>query len=219
MWDLGNSESSSADSGATTYSSTGYKTIELAITDRHKCFNTIIGKVNVIDGPQANFVLPDSVTYNDEITVDLSGVSGGADFYWLSDNDTLSTSLLPKIIGDKAGEICYTLTVISPIGCVITNEECVIVEGEPLKLPNLFTPNGDGYNDELKVLNSDGKVVSIVIYNRWGELVFQEEHYQNDWAGLSRSGRSLSSGTYFVVMKDKSKVDSEPVNGFVHLTK
>ena len=219
MWDLGNSESSSADSGTTTYSSTGYKTIELAITDRHNCSNTIIGKVNVIDGPQANFVLPDSVTYGDEITVDLSGVSGGANFYWLSDNDTLSTSLLPKIIGDKAGEICYTLTVISPIGCVITNEECVIVEGKPLKLPNLFTPNGDGYNDELEVLNSDGKVVSIVIYNRWGELVFQEENYQNDWSGLSRSGRSLSTGTYFVVMKNESKVDSEPVNGFVHLTK
>ena len=219
MWDLGNSESSSADSGTTTYSSLGYKTIELDITDPYNCSDTIIGKVNVIDGPKANFVLPDSATYGDEINVNLSGVSGGDDFYWLSDNDTLSTSLLPKLTADKAGEICYALTVISPIGCTITNEECVIVEGEPLKLPNLFTPNGDGYNDELEVLNSDGKVVSILIYNRWGELVFKEEDYQNDWAGLSRSGRGLSTGTYFVVMKDESNVDSEPVNGFVYLVK
>ena len=198
------------------------KTISLTVTDKHSCTNIIIDKVNVLEGPSANFNLPDTVTYGEVITspqLDVSGVSGGAEFYWLSEEDTISTALLPKITADQDGEKCYTLTVVSPIGCEDTYNDCMLIEGEPIRLPNLFSPNGDGYNDALEVVNSEGKIISIEVFNRWGESVYKDDDYKNDWSGVSTSGRPLSTGTYFVVMKDVLKNDSESVNGFIYLTK
>lgn len=222
LWDLGNETSSILDSGTTTYDSLGVKTISLTVTDKHSCTNIIIDKVNVLEGPSANFNLPDTVTYGEVITspqLDVSGVSGGAEFYWLSEEDTISTALLPKITADQDGEKCYTLTVVSPIGCEDTYNDCMLIEGEPIRLPNLFSPNGDGYNDALEVVNSEGKIISIEVFNRWGESVYKDDDYKNDWSGVSTAGRPLSTGTYFVVMKDVLKNDSESVNGFIYLTK
>jgi len=66
-----------------------------------------------------------------------------------------------------------------------------------LRIPNVFTPNGDGKNDtfyieHLKSFESN----EITIINRWGSTVYQSNHYQNDW-----TAPGLADGTYFYVVK------------------
>ena len=60
-----------------------------------------------------------------------------------------------------------------------------------------FSPNGDGKNDFFFIdglKNYAGNVVKI--YNRWGNLVFDKENYDNDWGG-DYEGKPLPDGTYF----------------------
>lgn len=69
-------------------------------------------------------------------------------------------------------------------------------------IPTLFTPNNDGVNDNLIVpcletsLYPDNR---IIIFNEWGDAVFEASPYQNDWRGTS-SGSDLPVGTYFYIM-------------------
>lgn len=76
---------------------------------------------------------------------------------------------------------------------------------ETLELPTGFTPNRDGKNDVFFIKGLDDYPDnSIVIYNRWGNKVWEKSGYQNDWDGVNENGEPLAQGTYFVVFKVRS---------------
>ncbi len=73
---------------------------------------------------------------------------------------------------------------------------------EELELPTGFTPNGDGKNDYFFVKGLDDYPEnSIVVFNRWGNKVYEKAGYTNDWDGSNNSGDPLPDGTYFVIFK------------------
>jgi gliding motility-associated-like protein len=76
------------------------------------------------------------------------------------------------------------------------NTSSAVIQVQPLFIPNVITPNGDGSNDRFEIKGL-GRFVSneIVIINRWGDSVYQRVNYQNDW-----SANGLSNGTYFYVL-------------------
>ena len=71
----------------------------------------------------------------------------------------------------------------------------------PKPIPTLITPNGDGLNDTWKLddLYYFTKN-SLKIFNRWGEQVFSESPYKNEWAGTSTSGDKLPDGIYYFIL-------------------
>ena len=73
-----------------------------------------------------------------------------------------------------------------------------------LVIPNIITPNGDGYNDCFVLTNSDYWNVELQIYDRWGLKVHEDGNYQNKFDGTSK-GNPLSDGTYFYNIKAKNK--------------
>ncbi|MBO7083770.1 MAG: gliding motility-associated C-terminal domain-containing protein [Bacteroidales bacterium] len=114
-----------------------------------------------------------------------------------------------------------TLKVIDDCGCDTVFEHRFKVLPVDLKIPSVFTPNGDGVNDTFVITinnrsqsagsgnNSRGddtpdekplstyyKASELVIFNRWGRIVYKSNDYQNDW-----DGGGLSDGTYFYVLK------------------
>jgi gliding motility-associated-like protein len=69
------------------------------------------------------------------------------------------------------------------------------------QISNILTPNDDGQNDTWKV--SDVSKIAgcdVNIYNRWGELVFETNDYNNQWAG-TRNNEQLPDGVYFYSIK------------------
>lgn len=62
-------------------------------------------------------------------------------------------------------------------------------------IPNVFTPNNDGINDVFEIRGKGIKNLSMEIFNRWGELVFQSTHAP--WDGRSKEGKVVMNGTYF----------------------
>ena len=72
--------------------------------------------------------------------------------------------------------------------------------------PNTITPNGDGVNDEFifdLLTSSPGKYPdnNMIIFNRWGDIVFQAAPYTNNWSGQNDRGQDLPEGTYYYVLE------------------
>ena len=97
----------------------------------------------------------------------------------------------------------------------VTQVDCSV----KLTLPKVFTPNEDSYNSLFTPIELVGvKNVHTLIYNRWGQLVFQSYSLTIDWDGRTSTGAETPSGTYFWVINyldfDKNKLTKK---GFVTL--
>ncbi len=69
-----------------------------------------------------------------------------------------------------------------------------------LRIPNVFTPNGDGKNDAFYIQHLESfESNELTIINRWGSTVYQSNHYLNDW-----TAPGLADGTYFYIVKVKN---------------
>jgi large repetitive protein len=76
-----------------------------------------------------------------------------------------------------------------------------VVEDFNIGIPNLFSPNGDGINDVWRIFNLENYPISVQIFSRWGNKVWENTNYQNDWNGTSQDGNELTDGTYFYVIE------------------
>jgi gliding motility-associated-like protein len=78
-------------------------------------------------------------------------------------------------------------------------------EGETVFIPEGFSPNNDGINDRFIIQRlPTGITVRLDIFNRWGQLVYQNNDYKNDWDGTANQGvkvadarQGLPDGTYY----------------------
>ena len=120
-------------------------------------------------------------------------------------NDPTDTTLSHNDFGSIAG--CYYVTALDSIQ--YNNESVpsniVCVDNCPIYfLPNVFTPNGDGKNDKFIPLLPYKFIESIdfIVYNRWGNVVFQTNDPMINWDGKDQeSGKIVSDGVYFYVCK------------------
>ena len=62
-------------------------------------------------------------------------------------------------------------------------------------IPSAFTPNGDGINDVFGVKGQGIKDFQILVYNRWGEVIFESNEARKQWDG-KYNGNPVEQGTY-----------------------
>lgn len=95
----------------------------------------------------------------------------------------------------------YTVQVTDSHGCTLTLV-IILTEPDELEMPTGFTPNGDGSNDAFVVHGLDAWPDNqLTVFNRWGNVVFDQLNYRNDWRGENQQGQALPNGTYFVVLR------------------
>jgi len=106
--------------------------------------------------------------------------------------------------------------------------EFIEVDTSDIQIPNVFTPNDDGSNDNLIVFTHSLKSMSLHIYNRWGGLVhrwsysnIRESDYTHEhsvWDGKVMGGGPAPTGVYFVVVQSVGREGKrKKKEGFVHL--
>ena len=102
----------------------------------------------------------------------------------------------------------YTLTVsYLDGGCIATQTmELVVLDGDDIFVPNMFTPNFDQVNDVVNVFGRDIRTAHFVIFDRWGEKVFETWDQHEGWDGIYK-GEMSSPGVYVYY------VDVEYTNG------
>jgi len=88
-------------------------------------------------------------------------------------------------------------------------------------IPGGFSPNGDGVNDVFEIQNLESYPNNtLTIINRWGDVVYHAEPYQNDFNGKANKGMrigggTVTDGTYFYVFTPETGAD--PVKGSLEI--
>ena len=88
-------------------------------------------------------------------------------------------------------------------------------------LPNAFTPNGDGLNDIFRPVGNEISEFHMIIYDRWGQLVFETDDFEKGWDGTFK-GRYCDPGVYAYVLtykSSKTEISSMTTTGVVTLVK
>jgi gliding motility-associated-like protein len=113
------------------------------------------------------------------------------------------------------GEGCYSVT-----SFVLTTKNC------PPIVNNFVSPDNDGFNDTFHIEGLKDIFLNhkISIYNRWGQLVWTGDNNSNEWDGFANNGfvmkeNQIPSGTYYYVIELNDIDYSEPLTGYLYLTK
>jgi gliding motility-associated-like protein len=195
-------------SGGQTFTTTTAGVYSVAMTDLYGCKDSTTLNVIYNPVPTAAFTYDppshieagSSVAFTNTSTV-LTG-SIVSTFWNFGDTTTAANNNNPSHIYANAGHYPVTLTVHSDKGCIST--VIIYIDVEPvITAPNIITPNGDNTNEFLEFKNlTYFKNNKILIYNRWGKLLYQSDDYKNNW-----SGKEFSDGTYYYILDipDKKK--------------
>lgn len=97
----------------------------------------------------------------------------------------------------------YKLRISTPAGCTAEDSIRVLVIDQ-LYIPDAFSPNGDGVNDQMIIQNGEELIRSVRIYDRWGEVVFNEDGYTIPWDGRLRNQRVPNGAYAYLIITDKS---------------
>lgn len=93
-----------------------------------------------------------------------------------------------------------------------STEITVNISTSDLRVPNVFTPNGDGLNDEFRVQYRSIVEFHCWVYNRWGRLVYEWTDPAKGWDGTI-NGRPAPEGAYFYVIRARGS-DANPNQGY-----
>lgn len=151
-----------------------------------------------------------SVNGGSDGSIDLTTTGGTPTYtYTWVDNATVTSEDRNNL---PAGT--YTVFVTDSKGCV-DSTSIILIQPDVLKLPNGYTPNGDGFNDNFVISGVQGYPNNtFVVYNRWGNVVYSANGYSNQWNGQNNNGTDLPESTYFVILEIPGK---ETLKGYVDL--
>ncbi|MDX1651502.1 MAG: PKD domain-containing protein [Brumimicrobium sp.] len=161
----------------------------------------------------------DPVVINDQST---GGNGGIINWFWDTEGEQFSNNGGTfEYYFNTSGEVTVVLTVTDSLGCTDTYQVTVTVT-DNLIIPNVLTPNGDGSNDVFVLKNNVFREYTVVILNRWGNVV-SETFVEDDvylWDGLNKNGAECTEGVYFYKVTGILR-DGEPSekHGFVHLVR
>ncbi len=157
---------------------------------------------NITNGAIEGFeAFADPELINLEESTQLSTNGNDTWTYQWSPEGTLDDATSPEPIATPIDQnALYTVTVTNDLGCTATAEVSIEVRlpqcnSDDVFVPNLFTPNGDGLNDVFKVESNFVEEMTLMIYDRWGEKVFETNVVGSGWDG-KYNGKELSPDVY-----------------------
>lgn len=125
---------------------------------------------------------------------------------WVKLAEVNDTSLVLQNEQDGPTQ-CYYIRAIEQNGSgeSWSNQSCVVFERDVVVAP-IITPNGDGINDFLTIrnLNFMGPTYTFIIFNRWGQKIYESYAYDQRWDGTNTSGEKLD-GTFFYILSGGGK--------------
>ncbi len=195
-------------------------------------YSISLDQCNLTDTIQVNFLgnvtlnVPESLSIcENELPFTLPIVSSGTEvFNWslLSGSGSVTeiTNSSVTFEGLTNGENTFLISAgQTPCAASDTLRVNLLASNDPLCsnsqlfIPNGFSPNGDGVHDVFFIENLNGILLSLRVFNRWGELVYESDSYQNDWNGVANQGvvlvgEELPEGIYFYLIQIPGETDA-----------
>lgn len=229
LWNFGDGSSSTfCGTVGHTYEVAGTYDVMLTITDEEGCTNTAnyTNYVVAYATPNASFVFNPHPTTTFDTEIDFTDLSFAA-YTWEwnfsgmgSSNDQNPTFTFPQV----AGTYPVDLWVETEFGCRDSITKNVIIN-EPILVyvPNVFTPDGDDFNEYfLPYLSGlDEYDYHLMIFNRWGEVLFESYDMSVGWDGTYGNHGLVDDGVYIwtISVGDLSTDERYEYNGHVTVLK
>lgn len=186
-----------------TYGTDGvYSITHVVVSDSGCIDDTTIGVlVNPLPDADFNYSPKELYTFNPDVC--FSNFSTGAiDYVWDFDfsgttgTSTLNSPCTVNFPADQERTYRVKLVAISDKGCLDSSYLNVIILNEFIfYVPNSFTPNDDNINDELKIVTAGIETYEILIFNKWGEIIFSTNDPAISWDG-KHEGVTVPFGSY-----------------------
>lgn len=156
-------------------------------------------------------------------SVNLNGSTNSTNFTvdWVPGSSLSNSTVLDPIASPTTTTI-YFMTISDTLNGCADSDSVTITVDPVLKIPDTFTPNGDGYNDTWEIIKiEEYPDCEIIVYNRWGAIVFQSNGYPQSkwWNGESKSGKDLSPGAYFYFIDLNDPEHPDPYRGTINLVR
>jgi gliding motility-associated-like protein len=196
--------------GNSTYSNSGTYTTNVKGTGL--CDSIITANISVEKSFTPNLIPDVIIEKGDKTEIKVSINPPGTYTYDWTPKDFLTCSTCASAFSEPPNSTKYIITVSAgDIRCAKKIEANVkVISG--VNVPTAFSPNGDAVNDIFYIIGSKGVriIKEILIYNRWGELIFRDDNFQtgdpsHGWDGTYR-GKSLmpDSFTYKIIAEMKN---------------
>ena len=190
---------------------------QLVILDNNNCRDTV------------NFILVDTNYHNisinfhsaqlepdEQIDFFQNSIDSSIINYWTFGDDSSSIEYEPTHSYKYPGEYQICLIAGNEFSCFDTSCLEITILPNEIIIPNIFSPNKDLTNDEFIIYGINDRF-EIKIYNRWGNIVFEENPYNNSWNGINMNGKILSEGQYFYILESvEEKIE---INGSIMLVR
>lgn len=185
----------------------GSSNIELTVTEEG-CSTSTTATLTAIAPPNLNLLIssePGDTIYVGEafeLTASSDSLSFPA-YFWNIGGEMYTTAgnsfsgIAPELEpGQEMGELSVSLMVQTDEGCFLESSITLIILQGKVRIPNSFTPNGDGINDIFRIYYNTPtiNVIQFTVYNRWGKVVFQSADNQG-WDGFYQ-GKPSPSDVY-----------------------
>lgn len=198
-----------------------YRTTAGTYIDTISCDTIIVNYIEMGVQSDASILTPSSSYCYVDSVIQLEALNEGG--LWSGVGVTSDTLGLFDIAEADIGEHYITYTIDGQCGdsavIQLTINRCRNVY---VYLPNSFTPNGDGENDEFQPVFNDIDVLSynLEIYSRWGEIMFDTDIITNGWDG-KYNGADVAKGSYNYICAysydDKGTTQKRNVRGVINL--
>lgn len=200
---------------------TNFTKYQVTVTDKRNCVNTGFAEIEVVQKPKFT-VVDDTSIYLGELANLWVNSSDSINALW-----TPSTGVFcPNCIETQTKpvqSITYTVYITDYNGCFTldTNVTIEILNEQYLFIPNAFSPNGDGINDEFEMVIDGFKgLVNFQIFDRWGTMVFQTDQIGNFWDGTVNGSVVENSNLYnYQIILETYTGDNITKKGFVTIVK
>jgi gliding motility-associated-like protein len=157
--------------------------------------NSDIVEIGFLDGPTVDAGQNKEVMQDRPIALNGSASGNSLTYKWIPDTFLDNPNVLNPIATPNR-DMIYTLEVTDACNKVASDQVFIKVLIN-IRIPNAFSPNGDGVNDLWNVAGLDSfPDADVLIFNRNGTIIYQSKGYQEPWDGTYR-GAPISRGTYY----------------------
>lgn len=161
------------------YTKAGNFVVQTIVTNSSGCKDT--AAKNILVHPLPEVSMPSAITMQVGFPITIPATYSSNVWSWTwTPPATLNCADCPQPVANPKFNTKYTVSFIDSNGCKNTGNIQIIVvcKNENVFVPNTFSPNGDGNNDVFYVRGRGlDRVKSLRIFNRWGEVVFEQQNF------------------------------------------
>jgi gliding motility-associated-like protein len=179
------------------------------------CVDSATTKVS-IDAPSMSACCNDTIVLGDSVQLNATGTNT----YAWSPDVSLNCFTCPNPFANPSTTTTYTVTGTDNKGCSVDRTLIIDVESacKDFTVPNIFTPNNDGINDQLVIDAHGMSNYSITIYDRWGKQMFSSKNVNDYWNGkIDGNGALVPDGVYYYIINAACSSKSYNKKGFIEV--